>query len=205
MSIRTESIAKTFSAWLERYSPPQMMKEKPDVMQAEVETLLRVILKFAPQEGYNGWVDRMLDRLEYQMKTRAWPTKGEVGSICSNMRKETAQSSGVKAPDPKDELQVMADRINAGEFVGDGFLYGRQAVDLLRNGLVSGDTMRKYRSALYFSMKDAWGEEKARQVEATLIAKHDAAERLHSDTAAIEMPKGEPFKRMPKGDWEDVA
>ena len=61
MSIRTEEIARTFHAWLERYSPPMSMKDKPKVVQEEADHLLRVVLKFAPREGYNGWIDEMLD------------------------------------------------------------------------------------------------------------------------------------------------
>lgn len=205
MNIRTETIAKTLSAFLDRYSPPNAMKGNPETVQAEVENLLRVVLKFAPQDGYHGWVDTMIDRMEYQMTTRAWPTKGELGSVCSNLRKEAAQGKGYTSPTGKSEVQIMADRMNNGDNVGDGWLYGRQAVELEKSGLVSRDTMRKYRSTLFFSMKQAWPAEIAAMREADLIAKHDAAENLHRQTAAIEMPKGEPFKRMPKDEWEDVA
>ena len=201
MSIRTETIANIFADFLRRYSPPMAIKGQADLEKAERDGLLRVLLKFAPASDYDVWVNRALDKLEYQMKTRAWPTKGELGAVCSNLRKETG-SALAEAPQPKDLIEVAADKMNRGEAVGDGFLYGRQAVEMLRRGLVPGDTMQSFRSALYFSMKRVWGEETARCMEANLIARHKAAESM---AKAGEMPAGEPFKRMPKSEHDADA
>lgn len=88
MSIRTETIHRALARWLERYSPPMAIKDNMQAMQDETEALLRALLKFAPREGYDGWVAEALERCAYQMKTRAWPTVGELGAVCSNMRKE---------------------------------------------------------------------------------------------------------------------
>lgn len=195
MSVRTETIATIFAAWLRRYSPPNIMKNDADVMKAERDALLRVLLKFAPQSDYDGWVNRALDKLEYQMKTRAWPTKGELGSVCSNLRKDAFVTADVPSVAQRSSLDINADRMNRGEPVGDGYFYGRNAVELVKSGKVSRDIIQKYRSAFFFSMKDVWGEEKARQVEAQYIAKHDAAEKLSQ--AKVKTPEGEPFKRMP--------
>ena len=88
MSIRTDTIRRDLGRWLDRYSPPQAMKDNPRAIQDEGEALLRVLLKFAPREGYEGWVADALDRCAYTMKTRAWPTVGELGAACSNLRKD---------------------------------------------------------------------------------------------------------------------
>lgn len=195
MNVRTETIAKTFAAFLDRYSPPQAIRGRDDLEKVERDGLLRVLLKFAPRDGYDRWVDRALDKLEYQMKTRAWPTKSELGSVCSNLRKDTAQSEGVEAPPMKTPHQIMADRISNGKPIGDEWLYGRRAVELLTAGLVGRDDMRRYRSQLYFSMKDVWGEDVARQKEAALIRKHEDAEGVFRDPPPTP-PTSEPFQRF---------
>lgn len=193
MNIRTETLARKFAAWLERYSPPAMMKDKPAVMQAEIDDLMRVVLKFAPQHDFEGWLGRVLDQLGYQMKTRAWPTKHELGAACSSTRKEWAQPG--QPQEIKTPLDIAAKRMLQGEAVGDEWLYGRNAVALAQSGKVDPGTFRKYRSALFFAMKDVMGDELAKIAEAELIRKHDEAEGVwHSQQSAP--PRGEPFKRM---------
>src|ERR1051325_5983367 len=142
MSLKTEEIAKTFAAWLERYSPPINMRDKPDVQTAERAALLRVLLKFAPKEGYSGWLTRVLDKMEYQMKTRAWPTKGELGAVCSNIRKDEAAQAGAGrvgefTTERKAPPTIIAERIQRGDAIGDEWLYGMRAVELVASGSVS--------------------------------------------------------------------
>lgn len=202
MSIRTEEIARTFHAWLERYSPPMSMKDKPKVVQEEADHLLRVVLKFAPREGYNGWIDEMLDQMEYQMKTRAWPTKGELGAVCSNQRKKFGSGPGAVMREPRSPLDIAADRIDRGEAVGDGWIYGNNALELVASGKVTEAQLRAYRSALFFAMKDAWGEGPALEKEADLKRRHADASRKRSGPTPT--PPNGPIKRMVARDYDEV-
>lgn len=196
MSVKTETIATIFAAWLKRYSPPNVMKNDADVMKAERDSLLRVLLKFAPDRDYDGWCNRVLDRLEYQMKTRAWPTKGELGSVCSNLRKEQGGAGG-----PEWSLEpsaIAARRMNAGEVVGDEWIYGRRCVEVMETGEVSQDTLRAYRSGYFFALKKSLGDgEAARKIEAQMIAKHDAAEASYRQGVSGPRFKAPAYK--PKG------
>jgi len=191
MNVKTQTIAGIFQGWLKRYSPPNVMKNDADVMKAERDSLLRVLLKFSPDTDYDGWVNRVLDQLEYQMKTRAWPTKGELGAVCSNLRK---MGHGDKPMDiePRDPDEVNAERINNNQAVGDEWIYGANAVRLSRTGLVSEAQFRRYRSALYFAAKDAVGEERAKRQEASWIKRHEAAERVFAGGAKFHAPTYEP-------------
>lgn len=202
MSIRTEEIARTFNRWLDRYSPPTSMKDKPQAVQDEADTLLRVLLRFAPQEGYEGWINRALDKLEYQMKTRAWPTKGELGAVCSNLRKDEAMRAAPVTQEVKSDLDIVAGRINNGDPVGDGWLYGKNALDLVASGKVSETQLRSYRSALFFSMRDVWGEGPAIEREAEMKRRHADAGR--NWTGATPTPPNSPIKRMVARDYDEV-
>ena len=173
-SLRTAEVSQILSRWLDRYSPPLSMKDKPRAIQDEAEALLRVLLKFAPQDGYAGWINRALDQLEYQMKTRAWPTKGELGSVCSNMRKEAHEAGGSVAW-VLDPVEIAAKRINDKGMVGDEWIYGKRALELTSRNLVTEGQLNEYRSTLFFNMKETWGEDKARAVEALLIQRHEDA------------------------------
>ncbi len=176
MSVRAETIANIFSAWLKRYSPPRIMADAPEIQKEERNTLLRVLLKFAPDRDYEGWLNRVLDRVEYQMKTRAWPTKGEIGAVCSNLAKEGHGKAQAQSEWTLDPAALAAKRMNEGQGVGDDWLFGRRCHELMATGEVSQDTLRAYRSAWYFSAKDLHGEEKARRMEQEMYRKHDASE-----------------------------
>jgi hypothetical protein len=138
-------------------------------VQDEADALLRVLLKFAPAEGYSSWVDHALEKCAYQMKTRAWPTQGELGAVCSNIRKETPS-----APLPvTDDVERMASRIRQGMPVGDGWLYGRGAVEMINRGLVTESDLSGYRSGLFFEMREVWGEAQALAREEELWKRHE--------------------------------
>ena len=193
MNSREESLLEEFGKWLERYSPRRALQGNSEAMQAEVNALMKVIKKFAPMSDYLSWLSKVTDTLDFRMKTSAWPTVNEVGSACVAVGKDRAKSgpSDVFSLDP---IDVNAKRMNSGEAVGDGFLYGRDAVELLRSGKVSMEIMTKYRSSLFFSAKDVWGEEIALKREAEWKAKHAAAEQLDTGNR-VQMPRIEP-RRM---------
>lgn len=202
MSNRNEALTDEFTAWLERYSPRRALQQNETALEAEVKALMRVIYKMAPNTDYLSWLERVTTQLDYQMKTSAWPTVAEIGAACSNINKAVA----LKTPRTSggiDPVKINAQRMNDGENVGDGWLYGRANIDMMKTGLVSPDTLRRYRSALYFAAKDVYGEEKVKSMEAGWIARHEDAERL--DAKMGEMPQGEPFKRMPVSDDDQWA
>jgi hypothetical protein len=109
MSVRTETIHGILSRWLDRYSPPQGMKDNPQAIQDEAEALLRVLLRFAPREAYDMWVRDALDRCAYTMKTRAWPTVGDLGAACSNLRKDRRTEAASAGGDDMGMIDRMAD------------------------------------------------------------------------------------------------
>ena len=172
MNERTKIISEILGRWLEMFTPPASIKGNHRASQDAADSLLRVILKFAPQADYATWVRRILDEAEYQMKTRAWPTVHELAAVCSNRRKSDASSPG--KDDVQDRFERAAIRINNGDPVGDLWIYGNHAHELVQRGLVRESQLVEYRSGLFFAMKDAWGEDHARAVEAEFRRRHDA-------------------------------
>lgn len=183
MNLRQAEIAKQLAQWLESYSPPRNMAGNAEALQRESERLLSVLVKFAPQEGYNGWVSAVLEQVSYQMKTRAWPTVGELGSACSNARK-TAKTGEKPEPFVMDVYALTANRMKAGEAVGESYFYGREAVELIARRLVDEETMTRYRSAAFFQRKDIYGEDQALAWEAVAKDRHDSARRAHGQRIA---------------------
>lgn len=178
MNIRTNTIQHMLGRWLERYSPPRSMVENEQAQADEVEALLRVLLKYAPSADYEGWVNAALDRCAYQMKTRAWPTMGELGAVCSNMKKEGVGFKVGEVAEPKDMAQMTADRMNKGEAIGEGWIYGVAACELAQRGLVDRETMTRYRSAAFFQRREMYGEEAAKAWEVDALERHEAGKKI---------------------------
>jgi hypothetical protein len=195
MNFRTTEISQMLLRWLDRYSPPASMKDKPQAMQDEAEALLRVLLKFAPASDYVGWVNGALDSLEYQMKTRAWPTKGEMGAVCANLRKDKAVNA---EPVVFDTYSIMAAKMKAGGAVGEAYLYGREACEIIKRRLVTEETMKAYRSAAFLNRSQMYGEDAALKWEAQAKHDHEMAKAMLRDAEtqkrAVALPAMKPVR-----------
>lgn len=112
MSLKTIELTKTFSRWLERYSPPLAIRDKPQAMQDEVDTLVRVLMRGAPSENVGQWAERVLERVSERMTTRAWPTAGEVAvAVRGFAGKSDAAERGERASLSRDELYALDERV----------------------------------------------------------------------------------------------
>lgn len=172
MNPRTEAIAQIFRRWLERFTPPASIKGNGRAMQDAADALLRILLKFSPQDGYEPFVRGALDTVEMQMKTRAWPTVHELGAACSNTRKEMPTECESKTLDPH---EIAARKIHANQPVGDSWVYGRGAHELVERGLVLESDLKRYRSVFFFQIKDVYGADTAMAMEADYRRRHELA------------------------------
>lgn len=203
-AIRTAEISGIFTRWLERYSPPAQIRENERAQQDEAQALLGVLLRFAPQAGYADFVARVIDRIEFQMKTRAWPTKGELGAVCSQVRKDAPQPTDITGGPDMAPASINARRMQRGEPVGEGWLWGTNACDLIATGLVDEATMTRYRSGAFLARKDLYGEAAALAWEAEAKARHGSARAARRQRESEPRTVSMPDKTAPYG-TEDFA
>lgn len=177
---RKAEIAKQFTDWLDRYSQPMNLRDKPQAAQSEVEALISVLIKMAPQTDYQPFIRAVTDKLDFTMKVRTWPSVQELGAACSNVRKENPQriSSAMPEVDLSPE-GINSRRMMSGQPVGEGWLYGRQACDLIAKGIVTQEVMQRYRSGAFFARKAMYGEEAALRWEAEAKERHEAAKEIY--------------------------
>lgn len=199
MNPRVEFLTEKLTAYLDRRSIPRNLADRPDARNAELSALVHTLVRYAPRQEYGEWWAKIEVILAENADTRAWPTQSEIksaaGKLSGSNTKHIADGSEI------DPLEVIAGRMNAGELVGDGYIYGKLAVDLVRRGLVSNDRMRQYRSALYFSSKKIYGEGEARRLEAEFVARHEKAEKVPSNTRRHSAPEASP-KKLETHDWD---
>lgn len=196
--LRTAEISGLFTRWLERYSPPAQIRDNERAQQDEALALIGVILRFAPRSGYGDFTAKALDQIEYQMKTRAWPTKGELGAVCSNLRKEVERGRTDLSGEERDmsPAAITARKMLAGVPVGEGWLYGTSACELIATRLIDEATMRRYRNGAYSARKATQGEAVAMRWREEREAAHEEAkaayrsrdeDRQHRDVTVPDM------------------
>lgn len=173
MAARNDWLTDSLQLYLDRRSMPQGLKDKPRAQISEAQALVKAIIRLAPTQGYQDWWDDFLEVLAGDAKTRAWPTEGEIAAAAKSLRRPS--STGIANPEDFDAFQAHADKINAGEAVGDLWIYGPSAVKLIAEYGITEGQLRAYRSGLYFNFKATYGADGARRMEAEYIAKHEAA------------------------------
>lgn len=176
MNMKEADIFSRLQRFLDRRTMPTALNGKNDAIRDEVQALVRSIARYAPHD-MSEWWGQLEDAVSTVNTTRSWPTEGEFAKAAKMIAKPkvgpTDRGEGV------DTFKIVAGRFERGDAVGDEWLYGLRAVEILSRGEVHETTMRKYRSALFFRMKDTWGEDAARRAEDELIRKHEDAEQTY--------------------------
>ena len=182
---RVRTITAHLNRFLRQYERPKHLDENTALMEIRdmADEMNNLISASSQASALEERVDAALRTLRRDYTQRTWPT---VGHIVKAM--QAAQSKSItnqqKTPDEwsLDPIQINADRMNAGEPVGDNWIYGRLAINLMASGKVDKQTMRKYRSALYFKAKDVGGEEYAAKREAVYLERQADAERFQAES-----------------------
>lgn len=185
MSLHHADIASKLKRFLDRRQLPKRLEGKPQAEQDEIAALVTCIARYAPHHDLFGWWQKFEAAIGEAGSGSLWPTERDVREAASAL-KPVQSKAALQEADREQELAIIGKRLAEGDHVGEGWLWGRQAVDLIRRGLVDEPTMRKYRSSAYFSRKATYGADAAQKWEA------DAKQR-HQD--AIEMLKQEPERR----------
>jgi hypothetical protein len=184
MDFRKAEISQRLNEWLDRLAVPFHLRDKPEAAQKEAEALLRMVLKYAPKTDYVAFVNRICDLLDARLKERKWPSPHDMGAACVNVAKDTARGSACDEWVDTSPEAITGRRMARGEPVGEGWLWGRAAVDLIAGQHVTREVMDRYRSGAFLARRKAYGEDAALAWEADAKARHDAAKVAHRDRNA---------------------
>lgn len=202
MTNRNDWLTDSLRRYLDRRTMPQGLKDKPRAQADEVQALVKTLVRIAPVQGYQDWWDDFSDRLAEQADTRAWPTQNEMIKASRVAKRPFIQGDErecwVQKPDGSwemDEAMHVAQKIRAGEPVGDEWLWGRSCAHMQRKHSVTDEELRPYRSALFFADKSLTDETTALRREAERKARHAAALDLadkHDQPRNRRIPEIEP-------------
>lgn len=167
------TIAAAFGGFLDRKVPPRQVADKPDLAAAAAEVLLHAIRINAPPGAGTDWWRRVEMRLELGAMTQSWPIASEVAEACMTVNAETMAAVPVAASDHPPGIEALARRMASGQPVGEGDLYGVQAVALLRSGLIAPEVLDWYRDGAFFNRAGLYGREAAERWQAERRAHHE--------------------------------
>lgn len=172
---RMSLAASAVNGFLSRFQRPTHLDDQAAAQEIRdiAEEINAVISTSLSREGFRDRIEKALRHLRKGYTQRTWPT---VAHFLKAMDQTHDRSAPVSSADKLalDPMQLAADRINAGEDVGDFWLFGRGYAEIVAAGLVTREAVRRYRSAMYFAAKDVAGEAYARSLEEKWLARPEA-------------------------------
>ena len=163
---------------LRRYRVPEHMGD--DQLRAEVNDLVEDINRSIPSGYRDGDFRALMPKIHAELRRRhgaqIWPSSRLFIAATDSAVEGMAATTEAKA-EPKEinPYEVSARKMLAGEPVAETMLYGREAVELIRLGIVDENLMQTYRSAAFLSRKNVYGEAAALAWEAEAKARHENA------------------------------
>lgn len=198
MSIHDADLKMRLTRFLDRKQAPRHIASETAVAD-EIAALIAAVRSRAPRDPdrLRDWWQAFETALEERCG-RYWPTVQDIGNTAKALA--PPPSSGIAEPGEIDSAAYAAARMNAGAAVGDGWLYGVLACELIARRLVDQDTMARYRSRAFLARRLVHGEDAAQAWEAEAKARHEGARDVwKSREAAREQRRLEiPRNQMPR-------
>lgn len=189
MNLHDADLKSRLVRFLGRKQMPRRFEGKPTAMDDEIAALAGVLARNAPRntDALSAWWPIFEAKLG-EICGSMWPTEKEIRDAGKATTQEAPRPDGVRFDglDMRD-IAIAARRMARGEPVGEGYLWGRLAVEMIAEGLVVRETMEAYRKAAFLNRlgsnhptEDARQEAlaKARAWEAEAKDRHEAAKQI---------------------------
>lgn len=147
--MRNNELKEKTLKMLGRLNAPRAVQNNDENMKSEAEFLCNQIIKLAPSKNYNEWFQDFEQNLLSNLETRTWPTAKEIS--------KSAKAIAPKRPEFRElepekyqpnELKINANRINNNEPVGENYVMGAMAEQMVRAGLVAEKQLEPYKEYL---------------------------------------------------------
>ncbi len=147
--MRNEELKTKTLKMLGRLNAPRAVQNNDESMKSEAEFLCNQIIKLAPSQNYTQWFIDFETTLLSNLETRTWPTAKEISKaakIIAPKRPEFKELSSEKYQ--PNELKINAERIKNGQDVGENYIMGAMAEQMVKAGLVAEKQLEPYKEYL---------------------------------------------------------
>ena len=155
---RIQLVKKELENILSSYAVPVHIRHDEDAKQNEIKIIAKAINQIFPSDTTKEVIEGAFSRAELKIKaahmSRTWP-KGS--DICTALKHSMATAEDLPSvspnwyPDPK---IINAQRIKKGEPVGEFYIRGKMADELIRDGLVTEHDLQPYKEYLSLEKLD---------------------------------------------------
>ncbi|MCB5411801.1 hypothetical protein [Pseudogemmobacter faecipullorum] len=153
MSLHEADLKSRLTRFLSRKQMPRRFEDKPAAQADEIGALLAVLIRNAPRhmEALTAWWPHFEARLG-EICGSMWPTEKEIRDAAKIATQEAPNPTGpaFSGADMR-EVAITARKMAANEPVGEDWLWGRGAVELIAERLVSRETMERYRKGAFWN------------------------------------------------------
>ena len=135
---------------LARLNAPRAVTGNAEAAKTEAEFLCKRVNGLAPSRQINEWFDDFEEALLGNWETRSWPTAKQISQAAKEIapkRPEFIDYTQSKGYEP-DELKINAERIKRNEDVGESYIIGTFAEQMVRSGLVTEEQLEPYKKYL---------------------------------------------------------
>lgn len=147
---RNDELRNNTMKLLARLNAPRAVQGNTDAMKTEAQFLVDRVIKLAPSRQYTDWFVDFEEALLTNLESRTWPTAKEISKAAKDIapkRPEIRDDTQPKGYEPND-LKINAKRIQNKEEVGENYIYGAMADQMVRTGLVTQEQLQPYREYL---------------------------------------------------------
>ena len=143
---RNAFLRDKLSNFLQRLNPPKAMQSNAEAQKEEITDLYNRIVKLAPTRDYTEWWGNFTEHLLSNAIARTWPTIRELNEAAKAIApKRKKFIDDVSDQWVLDEYIINAKRINQMEPVGEYWVNGKGAQELIRRGLIQAHQLDPYK------------------------------------------------------------
>jgi len=154
------------------YAPPDHITEAS--IQKNIQIIAEDVNNKLPEDVKPDYLRLLLRDTFRELRTihgsRSWPSSKlfmqAAGSIAARALKAERETEGKTLGDTPTPEQINRDRIKAKQPVADRWIYGIGARRLVSMGYVEEQDLTGYKSSLFHSAKDVYGNDSALELEA---------------------------------------
>lgn len=178
---RIKTAASLITDFLRQYQRPSHLDNQAALMEisAIAEEVNALVSTSSSPDEFKARIIEACRHIRQTYTQRAWPMPAH---FIKAMEAVAAKVSRSSIPDNKiasfgSANQIAAQRIIQGEPVGDGWLYGKLALQLLNDGLISQADLDRYREGLRHSAEQVFSAGQVAEMFARFEQRHaDAIE-----------------------------
>lgn len=171
---RMRLITGLANRFLKEWKTPEQLTNETAMtrLRATAEAINKRLPASLGHEGLGDACRDIFQGVRESYRGKEWPDVAVVAKCAEERGSQAARAAPVAQV--FDTVDINLRRLQRGDALGDEWIFGRRAVDLLKAGATE-EQLDAYRSSLFFQFREVWGLEQATAKEMEFRRKHDDA------------------------------